>query len=64
MASECAYCQSGEYAMTISHDRETLARLAPKLAELSKEVLFDDIWRRKELTPRERSLVTLAALTA
>ncbi|MEB6335777.1 carboxymuconolactone decarboxylase family protein [Serratia rhizosphaerae] len=50
--------------MTISPDRETLARLAPKLAELSKDVLFDDIWRRETLSPRERSLITLAALTA
>lgn len=45
-------------------DRETLARVAPKLAELSQQVLFDDIWQRDALTPRERSLITLAALTA
>jgi len=45
-------------------DRETLASVAPKLAELSNEVLFNDIWKREELSPRERSLVTLGALTA
>ncbi|MEB5971737.1 carboxymuconolactone decarboxylase family protein [Pantoea dispersa] len=45
-------------------DRETLARVAPKLAELSQQVLFNDIWQRDALTPRERSLITLAALTA
>lgn len=45
-------------------DRETLARVAPKLAELSQEVLFDDIWQREVLSPRERSLITLGALTA
>lgn len=45
-------------------DRETLASVAPKLAELSNEVLFNDIWQREELSPRERSLVTLGALTA
>ncbi len=36
--------------MTQSTDRDMLARLAPKLAELSKEVLFDDIWQRGELS--------------
>ncbi|HEJ9056838.1 TPA: carboxymuconolactone decarboxylase family protein [Serratia fonticola] len=50
--------------MTQSTDREMLARLAPKLAELSKEVLFDDIWQRGELSPRDRSLITLSALAA
>lgn len=50
--------------MTKSLDRETLARVAPKLAELSRDVLFNDIWKREPLSPRERSLVTLGALTA
>ena len=45
-------------------DRVTLTSIAPKLAELSNEVLFNDIWKREELSPRERSLVTLGALTA
>ncbi|GGD36934.1 carboxymuconolactone decarboxylase family protein [Franconibacter pulveris 1160] len=45
-------------------DQHTLADLAPKLAELSQQVLFGDIWQRPELTPRERSLITLAALAA
>ena len=45
-------------------DRETLARIAPKLAELSQELLFNDIWQREGLSSRERSLITLAALTA
>ncbi|MFO3903659.1 carboxymuconolactone decarboxylase family protein [Enterobacter hormaechei] len=50
--------------MAKSLTAETLSRVAPKLAELSKEVLFDDIWKRDGLSPRERSLITLAALTA
>lgn len=45
-------------------DKETLAQVAPKLAELSNDVLFNDIWARKELAPRDRSLITLAALVA
>lgn len=43
---------------------ETLSQRAPKLAEISQKVLFDDIWQRSALTPRERSLITLGALTA
>lgn len=50
--------------MTKSLDRETLSRVAPKLAELSQDLLFNDIWKRKILSPRERSLITLGALTA
>jgi 4-carboxymuconolactone decarboxylase len=36
--------------------------IAPKLAELTDEVLFGDVWARAELSPRDRSLVTCAAL--
>lgn len=49
--------------MAISLTRETLAQAAPKLAELTQHILFEDIWTRPELSPRERSLITLAALT-
>ncbi|MGK3122818.1 carboxymuconolactone decarboxylase family protein [Candidatus Pantoea formicae] len=45
-------------------DRESLQRVAPKLAELTQQVLFGDIWQRSLLTSRERSLVTLATLAA
>ncbi|KPV53824.1 4-carboxymuconolactone decarboxylase [Kouleothrix aurantiaca] len=37
---------------------------APKLAQLTDEVLFGDVWERAELAPRDRSLVTVAALIA
>ncbi|TPG58369.1 carboxymuconolactone decarboxylase family protein [Ewingella americana] len=50
--------------MPTNLDRQSLALVAPKLAELSQEVLFGDIWQRTELSPRERSLITLATLTA
>lgn len=43
--------------------RQTLAG-APKLAELTEQVLFGDIWARADLPPRERSLITVAALVA
>lgn len=50
--------------MAASLDSNTLARIAPKLAELSQDVLFNDVWARDILSPRERSLITLGALTA
>lgn len=45
-------------------DRNSLKQLSPKLAEITENVLFGDIWQRGVLTPRERSLITLACLAA
>ncbi len=36
--------------------------IAPKLAELTDNVLFGDVWARPELARRDRSLITVAAL--
>jgi 4-carboxymuconolactone decarboxylase len=38
--------------------------VAPKFAELTNRVVFDDLWRRSDLSVRDRSLVTIAALAA
>jgi 4-carboxymuconolactone decarboxylase len=35
---------------------------APKFVQLTNDVVFDDLWRRSDLSPRDRSLVTIAAL--
>jgi 4-carboxymuconolactone decarboxylase len=37
---------------------------APKLVELTEDVLFGDIWERPGLSKRDRSLVTVSALMA
>ncbi len=37
---------------------------APKLVELTDRVLFGDVWERKDLSKRDRSLITVAALIA
>ena len=37
---------------------------SPKLVELTDNVLFGDVWERPELSKRDRSLVTVAALIA
>ena len=44
--------------------REVMAEIAPKLAELTSEVVFGDVWERSELSKRDRSLITVAVLTA
>jgi len=36
----------------------------PKLGELTDGILFGDVWERKGLSKRDRSLITVAALTA
>jgi 4-carboxymuconolactone decarboxylase len=46
------------------HARKAIGDIAPKLAELTDEVLFGDIWARPGLAPRERSIATVAALIA
>jgi 4-carboxymuconolactone decarboxylase len=37
---------------------------APKLVELTDNVLFGDMWERTQLSKRDRSLATVAALVA
>ncbi|MEZ8695361.1 carboxymuconolactone decarboxylase family protein [Vibrio splendidus] len=48
---------------SISYGKEIL-EFAPKLKQVTEEVLFDDIWQRKELLLRERSIITLTALAS
>lgn len=43
---------------------ETMTRLTPKFAQVTEQVLFGDLWQRSELTARDRSLITVAALIA
>jgi 4-carboxymuconolactone decarboxylase len=41
-----------------------LGAFAPKFVQLTNDVVFDDLWRRSDLSPRDRSLVTIVALAA
>jgi 4-carboxymuconolactone decarboxylase len=36
----------------------------PKLAQITDDVLYGDVWERPQLSPRDRSLITVAALIA
>jgi 4-carboxymuconolactone decarboxylase len=47
-----------------SRAQQLVGDIAPKLAELTDEVLFGDVWARPGLSPRDRSMITVAALTA
>ncbi|HTL54765.1 MAG TPA: carboxymuconolactone decarboxylase family protein [Candidatus Limnocylindrales bacterium] len=44
--------------------QKAIGDFAPKLAELTDNVLYGDVWERPELSKRDRSLVTVAALIA
>ena len=43
---------------------DELATVAPKFVQLTNDMVFDNLWRRSDLTARDRSLVTIAALAA
>jgi 4-carboxymuconolactone decarboxylase len=45
-----------------SSSKAKIRPVAPKLFELIEETVYGDIWRRPELSPRDRSLITVAAL--
>lgn len=44
--------------------QQMIGDFAPKLVSLTDDVLFGDIWERPELSKRDRSLITVAALVA
>ena len=48
----------------ITRAQQLMGDVAPKLAELTDNVLFGDVWRRPDLAPRDRSLITVAALVS
>jgi 4-carboxymuconolactone decarboxylase len=44
--------------------QQLMGDIAPKLVELTDDVLFGDVWKRPGLSPRDRSLITVAALVS
>src|SRR5206468_7065290 len=58
---------SGRFAMAARTPPSTIGQVRdvfPKLGELTDKVVFGDVWERPGLAKRDRSLVTVAALTA
>ncbi|GAK73493.1 hypothetical protein RRU01S_44_00120 [Agrobacterium rubi TR3 = NBRC 13261] len=47
-----------------SRTQQLMGDIAPKLAELTDDVLYADVWERPQLSQRDRSLVTVTALIA
>ncbi|HJT89166.1 MAG TPA: carboxymuconolactone decarboxylase family protein [Bryobacteraceae bacterium] len=43
---------------------EVMGEIAPKLLDLTENVLFGDVWERPGLSKRDRSLITVSALIA
>jgi len=44
--------------------RTAMQEVAPKLADVTANVLFGDVWERPGLSKRDRSLITVATLVA
>ncbi|CAK9884992.1 MAG: hypothetical protein XXXJIFNMEKO3_01384 [Candidatus Erwinia impunctatus] len=47
-----------------SRAQQLMGDVAPKMAQLTDDVLYGDIWERPQLSKRDRSLVTVSALIA
>jgi 4-carboxymuconolactone decarboxylase len=47
-----------------SSRRDRLIPNFPKLVQMTNEVAYADIWERKQLSKRDRSMITVAALIA
>ncbi|WP_178075137.1 carboxymuconolactone decarboxylase family protein [Paenibacillus albus] len=55
---------SGKHREIKSSAREAYGELAPAFVNYSENVLFGDVWRREQLSLRDRSMITVAALVA
>ncbi|GGG33095.1 hypothetical protein GCM10010964_21230 [Caldovatus sediminis] len=44
--------------------RDRLKPAFPKLVQMTSDYVYGDVWERKELSKRDRSMVTVAALVA
>jgi 4-carboxymuconolactone decarboxylase len=53
---------SDQQPRQVGGGRKAIGDVAPKLAALTDDVLFEDVWNRPELAARDRSLITVAAL--
>jgi 4-carboxymuconolactone decarboxylase len=53
-----------EQPKQVGGGRRSIGDVAPKLAALTDDVLFEDVWNRPGLAARDRSLITVAALVA
>lgn len=70
LAAPCAHAQTpapaaqGAPAPAVTRAQGLFGDINPKLAQLTDDVLFGDVWARPGLSQRDRSLVTVSALVA
>jgi len=55
---------SSTSSSSLDSPRERVRSTVPKLIDLTEKVVFGDMWERTELSKRDRSLITVAALVA
>ncbi|WP_043650990.1 carboxymuconolactone decarboxylase family protein [Cellulosimicrobium cellulans] len=55
---------SNEQSTGWTGGQDAFGDFAPGLVHYTDKVLFDEVWEREGLSKRDRSLVTVAALTA
>jgi 4-carboxymuconolactone decarboxylase len=48
----------------MAEQRPAIYDLIPKLGQLRDDVLFGDVWEQTDLSKRDRSMITVAALVA
>lgn len=56
--------RSDQVGVPRSAAQRVIGDFAPQFVSLTDDVLFGQVWTRSALTPRDRSLVTIASLVA
>lgn len=64
LMGNASFAQEKASAKQKTRAQQLFGDIAPKMAELTDEVLYGDVWERPELSKRDRSLVTISALVA
>jgi 4-carboxymuconolactone decarboxylase len=59
-----AFTEESKKVGTTSMDNEDIGAVSAALERYTKEALMHGLWKRAELSPRDRSIVTVAALIA
>ncbi len=56
--------REGTNTATLSVAQQAFGDFAPAFADFTDDLVFGQLWPRPQLSPRDRSLITVAALTA
>lgn len=57
-------CSLAANAAPSARPAQDIEDVAPQLQAYTEKLLFNDVWKRPELSPRDRSLITMSALVA